>query len=146
MEQSEKPETNTRKSLFSIVALLGILMLVIYGSPLLKEKLREYSDKKASEEQESAETEVSPQPQVPEALTQWLPLVTEQLPKLDNGSARYQLRHLRMNDDQSCLLLDLQEGEHGRPFDLILERDQFGRYISRDSDIPVKIYPPTEGH
>ena len=66
----------------------------------------------------------------------------EQLPSLEDGAPKYRLLHMRLSADGNQLLLDLAEGEGGDRFDVILQHDEFGRYISQHADIPLKIYPP----
>ncbi len=145
MDKTEKTETGMQKSILSVIVLLGCLMLLMYAAPVLHEKLRAWSQQEKSKELEPGDhVERVAQPQVPENLVAWLPLVTERLPQLSDGIPKYQLMHMRLNEDKSQLLLDLREGEEGRPFDLILQRDQFGRYISASPDIPMKLYPPEE--
>lgn len=139
MEDTEKQQPNMRKSIASIILLLALLIGLVYAAPMLTEKLRENSEK---EKAEQAPTKVLIQPQTSAELEAWLPLVTSQFPKLEDGSVKYILRYMLLNEDKSELLLDLKEGENGEPFDLILKRDQFGRYVSDDANLSIKLYPP----
>lgn len=140
MEETKKAETSTRKSILSIILLLGALVLLMYAAPRLNEKLKEWGGNKTEEVDQSAEQR--DQAQVSAELAEWLPLVREQLPKLADKTSQYKLLHMRVNEDKSQLLLDLKEGEEGQRFDLILKRDQFGRYISDNPDVPIRLYPP----
>ena len=143
MEPKETQDTGTRKNVVSIIVLLGALLLLMYAAPVLNEKLREWSEKEKAEEVEQDQgVEQKAQPQVSEELADWLPLVREQLAKAEDVSSKYSIRHMRLSEDKSQLLLDLREGEEGEAFDLILQRDQFGRYTSDHPNIQIKLYPP----
>jgi len=140
MGDVEKKRSSTGKSVFSIVFLLGLLMLLMYAAPMLQDKLSEISQEEKAQSTEGSDT--SNEPQISPVLVDWLPLVMEQLPLLEDGSKKYQLLHMRLSADGNQLLLDLKEGEAGDRFDVILQHDEFGRYISQHADIPMKIYPP----
>ena len=140
MEDVEKKGSSAGKSVFSIVLLLGLLLLLMYAAPMLQDKLSEVSKEEGL--QDTAGSDTSDEPQISPALVDWLPLVMEQLPSLEDGTPKYQLLHMRLSADGNQLLLDLTEGEDGDRFDVILQHDEFGRYISQHADIPLKIYPP----
>ena len=140
MEDVEKKGSSAGKSVFSIVLLLGLLLLLMYAAPMLQDKLSEVS--KEEELQDTAGSDTADEPQISPALVDWLPLVMEQLPSLEDGTPKYRLLHMRLSADENQLLLDLTEGEGGDRFDVILQHDEFGRYISQHADIPLKIYPP----
>jgi len=143
MEEAEKKAQGAKKSIVSIVLLLGLLFLLMYSAPMLQEKLSEISQQEIAEESAKGDELVGNiEPEVPSVLVDWLPLVTSQLPKLEGEAAKYRLLHMRLSEDKEQLLLDLLEGENGDRFDVILKRDKFGRYISQHTDIPLKIYPP----
>lgn len=139
MSETEQQSPSARKSLLSAAALGIVLMLVVYAAPALQERLKEWSDRE--EAGEAAAGEKPPAPEVPGALAALLPQVIAQLPKNDDGSAKFRVRHMRTNAGGSELLIDLQALPEGEVFDLILRRDDFGRYISGDQSIPLKLYP-----
>lgn len=143
MDKPEEKQNSTRKSIASAVALVIALMVLLYAAPMLQEKLKEWSARQDPvPDTENVATASSPE--VPSGLATWLPQIEEQLPKNDDGTPKYQLLHMRLSSDSRQLLLDLKEtGEAAtHRFDLILIRDKFGRYISENDRIPMKLYPP----
>lgn len=144
MDKAEEKPNNTRKSLISAVALVAALLLLMYAAPMLQEKLREWSEKQQSEQDVEGPDEVESQasPKVSSELVSWLPQVETQLPKNEDGSAKYRILHMRLSEDGKYILLDLKEAEGDERFDHILARDKFGRYLSQGGDIAIKLYPP----
>lgn len=138
-----------RKGLVSGLGLLLALLAVIYAAPHLQEKMKEWG--KAGEEKESAanpdkasaENVESAVEDVPTQLSAWLPLVRAQLPVAgEGGKPPFRIVHMRLNNGKDKLLLDL-EGPEGR-IDLVLVRDEFGRFVSTNESLPLKIYPPEQ--
>ncbi|BDS05810.1 hypothetical protein NT6N_08500 [Oceaniferula spumae] len=150
MEQPEEKSNSTRKSIISTVALIGLLLLLMYAAPMLSEKLKEWSEKSKAEQKADVSSEElsSHGPEVSPELAQWLPQIEAQLPKNEQGGPKYQLLHVRLSQDSSQLLLDLQEQkeEGAQRVDIILSRDQFGRYTSEDEAFPMRVYPPAASH
>ena len=139
MDETKTPQPNVKKSILSIILLLALLMGLFYVAPIMTEKFREYE----ANEEAAAGNELV-QPQTSSELKSWLPLVTRQFPMHEDGSAKFTLLHMRLNEEKSELLLDIKEGEKGKSFDLILKRDQFDRYVSGAGDFTIKLYPPED--
>ncbi len=140
------------KSVISLVLLVAILLAIFFLAP----KLQNFFDDRSSDEAADIPEKVSTEevksepsqsgPQAPSNLKAWVPLVEKQFPK--NDDTKFRLLHLRLSEDSSKLLLDLEiiasEQDDNERFDLILERDEFGRYISDNDELPMKLYPPEE--
>jgi len=137
------------KSVISLVLLVAILLAIFFLAPKLQKFFDDRSSDETADIPEQSSTElIKPQtgPQVPSNLQAWVPLVEKQFPK--NDETKFRLLHLRLSEDSSKLLLDLEimasEKDDNERFDLILERDEFGRYISDNDELPMKLYPPEE--
>lgn len=149
-EEKDKSQRAGGKSVVSLVLLVVILVAIFFLAPRLQEFLDNQSTDEASN---SADVESVEPKQIqsgnapnkaPSALKDWIPLVEQQFSKDDTTKVR--LLYLRLSDDKSTLLLDLEltEEDETERFDLILERDKFGRYISDNEALPIKLYPPED--
>lgn len=144
-------------SLRLIAVLAGLCLLYMFYPQLTEglDKLSAKTDNEADLEADAgaevsgnAVVETAPvkqMPQAPKELKAWIPLVEAELPQREGVS--YRLIHLRMSYDRAKLLVDLEkkssEGAIER-FDLILIRDDFGRYVSGLHEVPMRLYPPDE--
>ena len=84
----------------------------------------------------------------PKELLRWVALVERELADVASGEAdvEFRLVHLRMGRNEERLLVDVVKSSAGADerFDLILIRDEFGRYVSSLDEVPMKLYPPDE--
>jgi len=144
-QKEKQAETeSTSKTLLSLIGLVFILGALYYGAPRLTEIFNPPAN--VSEKKDAAELTVAPVvKKSPNDLAAWVPLVEKELAQIT--SPKCQLRYLRISADASKLLLDLElrKDEKVKQFDLILNRDEFGRYISSNTQIPIKLYPPEGG-
>ena len=142
--QEVTPDPNKTK-----MSLLGLLLLVglfVFFYPRLQETMKSYSSspEEVEETVKTAEAKPSEISKASAELQPWVYLVESQLPQNSEAESSYRLVHLRMSDDREKLLVDLEKltGDEVERFDLILIRDEFGRYVSGLHEIPMKLYPP----
>jgi len=143
IEEKKQESGSVMRSLLALFAVLGALYLF---SPLLIEILDKYTAEFAAKggvDKEAVDADlVKEMAQAPKELESWIPLVEAELPLVDG--VNYRLIHLRMAQDSERLLVDLEKVSDTvtERFDLILVRDDFGRYVSGSNEITMKLYPP----
>ena len=123
------------KAVVSIMGLVALLVALVFIAPKLN-ALFNFKEETAPGVQEEEVVQASGE------YSDWLTLVEEQLPKDEKSS--YRVIQLRLSDDRRKLLIDLEitSDEEKERVDFILERDEFGRYISENDAIPMKLYLP----
>ena len=154
---AEKPDGN--KALFSLVGLVAIFGVLFFAYPEIEKAMKapKAAENEAgldaqSEDDESNIDKLDKSAQdsgvdfSPE-LRSWVPLIENQLPLRDD--VRYQLMHVRVNENKTKILVDLEKKElssqlPAERMDLILHRDDFGRYVSSLDELPMKLYPPKD--
>ncbi|MGJ8678102.1 MAG: hypothetical protein ACSHX0_11335 [Akkermansiaceae bacterium] len=146
----QKQVKDSKNVLLSFLGLIAVLAGIFYLYPMLRNQSSDNvftvstNNEKAEEEAEVQNEGMSAVS--PDELKPWLAILQDELlslEKLDGSS--YQILHFRRSGGGDRLLIDLKKSSTGgsvERLDLILERDQFGRYISQNSLIPIKFYPP----
>lgn len=133
-----------RKSMFSIFALIAIFAALIYAAPRLQEVLQNFqSDKEQAEVEKVSDKPTLGSPE----LSTWLPPIEEQLKSANGEERSYRLIHMRLSENSDKLLLDIEiakSEEQKRRVDVVLERDEFGRYLGGENELgrEIKFYPP----
>ncbi|MGB0993894.1 MAG: hypothetical protein ACPG32_15670 [Akkermansiaceae bacterium] len=132
------------KAALSAVALIAILATLIYIFPKVTAHLNGSSEQAEPAKDESAAVDESlAEADVPESLKQWFPKFEAALAKADKN---YKILHMRLSKNGEQLLLDIQKNpevdKDAERFDLILERDNFGRFVSSNNKFPMCVYPP----
>ena len=136
-EETDGKKQGRGQGLLYTIGLIVILGLLVFAAPRLNSLL-------TPEKPEDAPAAES-QPQVvagEEPCADWIPLVEKQLQADEDSS--YKVLHVRLSDDHTKLLIDMEitTDEDKERVDFILERDEFGRYISDNDAMPMKLYPP----
>lgn len=155
-EESSGPvkKSGGGKSMMSSFVMLAMLGGLYLAYPYLEERVRGLvgnTDVVAEgaggvvtgEVVEGREGKAAPQiAKAPRELQSWVVLVERELPQREG--VEFRLVHVRMSSDKAKLLVDLEKTSGGQKerFDLILVRDDFGRYVSELHELPMKLYPP----
>ena len=138
-DTKDKQAEGGGKAIFSGIGLILALVALVYAAPKLNALF-------GSQKEDTPDSVGNVKAvQAPQELSSWIPLIEEQLP--EEVDTKYRLIHARLSEDGDRLLLDLEietDGEKER-VDCVLEKDEFGRFISDNDAIPMKLYPPVEG-
>lgn len=138
MEQAENVEKAGSKGGLRLLGLLILVAALVYFAPRFNELVSEWKKAGSSDEEEAKEEVVD----IPQPHADWIPLIEKQLPVDDESS--YEVLHVRLSDDGMKLLVDLKivTDDEAERADFILHRDEFGRYVSENDALPMKLYLP----